>query len=59
MIKKDLKCPKCGKTLLRGYSATIYSVVCKCGGNIYLKDNGKIDTVDSYNERRKVKHNAK
>lgn len=59
MIKKDLKCPKCGKTLLRGYSAAIYSVSCRCGGTIYLKDNGKVDMVEGFVENRKVKRNAK
>ena len=37
MIKNDLKCPKCGKTLLRAYSMAVRSVTCKCGRTIDLK----------------------
>lgn len=44
MVKKDLRCPKCNKVLLRGYSGNIDEVHCKCGCIIPIKDNGKIDT---------------
>ena len=37
MIKKDLKCPRCGKTLLRGYSMAVVAVTCKCGAHIDIK----------------------
>ena len=41
MIKKDLKCPRCGKTLLRGYSMAVLSVTCKCGCCTDLKHPDK------------------
>ena len=41
MIKKDLKCPRCGKTLLRGYSMAVSSVTCKCGCCTDLKHPDK------------------
>ena len=39
MIKEQVKCPKCNKVLLRGYSTSIVSVTCKCGQIIDLKKN--------------------
>lgn len=39
MIKEQLKCPKCGKVLLRGYSAGVVSVTCNCGCVIRLKEH--------------------
>lgn len=37
MIKKDLKCPQCGKTLLRLYGTAVRSVTCACGCSVDLK----------------------
>lgn len=37
MIKKDLKCPQCGKTLLRLYGAAVRSVTCACRCSVDLK----------------------
>ena len=37
MIKEQIRCPKCNKVLLRGYSMAIKSIMCKCGELIYLK----------------------
>ena len=37
MIKKQVKCPRCGKVLLRCYSATVRAVMCPCGYILYLK----------------------
>ena len=39
MIKEQIKCPKCGKVLLRGYSMAIWAITCKCGHTIDLKKN--------------------
>ena len=39
MIKEQIKCPKCGKVLLRGYSMAILAITCKCGHTIDLKMN--------------------
>ena len=41
MIKKDLKCPRCGKTLLRLYGTAIHSVRCTCGFWLDLKEKPK------------------
>lgn len=41
MIKEQVKCPKCGKVLLRGYSMAITAVICKCGATIDLKKNSR------------------
>ena len=41
MIKKDLKCPKCGKSLLRMYSTSIVAVTCKCGCIVNLRRDKK------------------
>ena len=45
MIKKDLKCPRCGKTLIRGYSTSVAYIMCRCGAEINLKENGRIDAM--------------
>ena len=37
MIKKDLKCPQCGKTLLRLYGTALRRVECTCGYPVDLK----------------------
>lgn len=37
MIKKDLKCPQCGKTLLRLYGTALRRVECTCGYLVDLK----------------------
>lgn len=37
MLKKDLKCPQCGKTLLRLYGAAVRTVTCRCGYHLTLK----------------------
>ena len=37
MIKKDLKCPQCGKTLLRLYGTAVRGVTCACGCSVDLK----------------------
>lgn len=37
MVKKQVKCPRCGKVLLRLYSTVIHSVTCSCGYTIDLK----------------------
>ena len=39
LIKEQIKCPKCGKVLLRGYSMAILEITCKCGHTINLKKN--------------------
>ncbi len=39
MIKEQVKCPKCGKVLLRGYSTAVTQVICKCGKTIDVKKN--------------------
>lgn len=57
MIKKDFKCPKCGKTLFRGYSPAIYSITCRCGEEIILKENGKLAT-ENYHKRGKDNYYA-
>jgi DNA-directed RNA polymerase subunit RPC12/RpoP len=43
MIKKDLKCPQCGKTLLRLYGTAVRAVKCTCGYRLDLKakESGK------------------
>ena len=41
MIKEQIKCPKCGKVLLRGYSMAVTSVTCRCGKTIDLRKNLK------------------
>ena len=40
MIKKDLKCPQCGKTLLRLYGNALCAVKCTCGYRLDLKMKG-------------------
>lgn len=47
MIKKRLKCPKCGKVLCEGYSPRIISITCPCGHVIYLKKREQKDTTVS------------
>jgi hypothetical protein len=37
MLKKDLKCPQCGKTLLRLYGIAVHAVTCRCGYKLELK----------------------
>lgn len=37
MIKKQVKCPRCGKVLLRLYSTAVKSVTCSCGYTTNLK----------------------
>ena len=37
MIKEQVKCPRCGKVLLRVYSTAATSVHCKCGYTVDLK----------------------
>lgn len=37
MIKKQVKCPRCGKVLLRLYSTAIKSITCTCGYTVSLK----------------------
>ena len=41
MIMKRIKCPKCGKYLLQGYSYAVIGVSCTCGHYVDLK-NGRI-----------------
>lgn len=41
MIKEQVKCPQCGKVLLRGYSTAIRSVRCNCGYVIDMKHKKK------------------
>lgn len=44
MIKEQVKCPKCNKVLIRGYSTAVLQVYCKCGKVIDLrKDLRKVD----------------
>ena len=38
MIKKQVKCPRCGKVLLRLYSTATKSVTCTCGHTTKLID---------------------
>lgn len=35
MINKTVKCPKCGKVLLKGYTIKINSIRCTCGNVVY------------------------
>ena len=37
MIKEQVKCPRCGKVLLRAHSTAVTSVRCKCGYTVDLK----------------------
>lgn len=37
MIKRQVKCPRCKKVLLRAYSTAIRSVTCSCGYTIDMK----------------------
>lgn len=37
MIKEQVKCPRCGKVLLRMYSTAVLTVTCKCGCKVDLK----------------------
>jgi len=39
MVKQDLKCTRCGKRLLRGYSYHIKSITCSCGCHMQLLHN--------------------
>ena len=39
MVKNDLKCVRCGRRLLRGYSFLIKSIKCSCGCNMTLVHN--------------------
>lgn len=41
MIKEQVKCPKCNKVLLRGYSTAVISVQCRCGAFANLKKPNK------------------
>lgn len=41
MIKKDLKCPQCGKTLLRLYGTAVRAVKCTCGYRLDLKEKDR------------------
>ena len=54
MIMKRIKCPKCGKYLLQGYSYAVISIGCSCGSYIELK-NGKVrsDTEDEGKAKKK------
>ena len=37
MIKRELRCPRCGKTLLRLYGTALRRVECTCGYLVDLK----------------------
>lgn len=37
MIKRELRCPRCGKTLLRLYGTALRRVECTCGYPVDLK----------------------
>lgn len=37
MIKRELRCPRCGKTLLRLYGTALHRVECTCGYPVDLK----------------------
>lgn len=39
MVKKQLKCHRCGKLLLREYGKAILSVTCVCGYTMRVKDH--------------------
>lgn len=41
MVKKQLKCPRCGKVLMRMYSRAVLSATCSCGCYINLKKDNK------------------
>lgn len=44
LIKKRLKCTKCGKELLQVYSTAVKSVTCnKCGSTVVLKTTKRED----------------
>ena len=43
MIKRQFKCPRCGKVLLRSYSTAIRSITCSCGYYINMKKFHKED----------------
>lgn len=43
MIKRQVKCPRCGKVLLRSYSTAIRSITCSCGNTIDMKKFHKED----------------
>lgn len=43
VIKRQVKCPRCGKVLLRSYSTAIRSITCSCGYYINMKKFHKED----------------
>ena len=43
VIKRQVKCPRCGKVLLRAYSTAIRSITCSCGNTIDMKKFHKED----------------
>jgi ribosomal protein L37E len=47
MIKKQVKCPRCGKVLLRLYSVQIKSVTCTCGYTIDMKHHKEDDKTNA------------
>lgn len=46
MIKKQVKCPRCGRTLLRLYSPKVHSVKCTCGYITYFERHKETQTVE-------------
>lgn len=53
MIKKRLKCSKCGKELLQIYSTAVKAVVCnKCGMTTVLKTKEENKNVDTGRQER-------
>lgn len=38
MIKKRIKCPRCGKPLLQGYGTAVKEVICTCGYVLNVKN---------------------
>lgn len=49
MIKREIKCPKCQKTLVHSYSTAILEIICKCGCHIKLKHYEKKDGITNGN----------
>lgn len=52
MINKRIKCPKCGRPLLQGYSYAVVGIQCSCGHYMDIKE-GKI--IDDEMERKHKK----
>lgn len=55
MYDKRLRCKKCGRTLLTGFTKNVESITCTCGAVVYPNDK---DFADAKSSERRHKKNG-